>query len=279
MMKAAIIGCGYVGSAVARLWRTEEVTVTTTTPDKSKMLQAIASKVVVLTGNDLQSLKQVVADRDVVLLSVGAKQRTPQTYRQAYLETAQNLVAAIKDTPGVKQLIYTSSYGILNNKSGDLVDETVSVNPSSEFGKILHQTEQVLLSVPETKFKTCILRLAGIYGPGRELIKIFRGMAGKTRPGTGEDYTNWVHLYDIARAIDFAQEKQLQGIYNLNSDEILTTKEFFDSLFQAYNLPPITWDTSQSSTRSSNLKLSNQKIKDAGFEFAHPKIEFNPKSV
>ena len=272
-MKAAIIGCGYVGSAVARLWHTEnEVTVTTTTPDKSQILQAIASEVVVLSGNELESLKQVVADRDVVLLSVGAKQRTPETYRQAYLETAKNLVAAIKDT-SVKQLIYTSSYGILSNQSGDLIDETVSVNPSSEFGKILYKTEQVLSSVPE-EIKTCIFRLSGIYGPGRELIKIFRGLAGKTRPGTGEDYTNWVHLYDIARAIDFAREKQLQGIYNLNSDEILTTKEFFHNLFQAHNLPPVTWDSSQSSIRTYNLKLSNQKIKDTGFELAHPKIEF-----
>ncbi|MBE9047912.1 NAD-dependent epimerase/dehydratase family protein [Pleurocapsales cyanobacterium LEGE 10410] len=274
-MKAAIIGCGYVGSTVARLWHQEnDVTVTTTTPDKSQILQAIASKVVVLTGNDLESIQQVVADCDIVLLSVGAKQRTPETYRQAYLETAKNLVAAIKNTSRVKQLIYTSSYGILNNQSGDLIDETVSVNPSSEFGKILHQTEQVLLSVPETEFKTCILRLSGVYGPGRELIKIFRGIAGKTRPGTGEDYTNWVHLYDIARAIDFGQKKQLQGIYNLNSDQFLTTKEFFQNLFQAHNLPPITWDSSQTSIRTYNLKLSNQKIKDAGFEFAHPKLEF-----
>ena len=234
-MKLAIIGCGYVGSAVACLWHQpdNELIVTTTTPSKVNELEAIASKVVVLTGNDLESLKQVVADRDVVLLSVGSKQRTPDLYRQAYLETARNVVTAIKATPGKQQLIYTSSYGIINSNSGETIDETVVINPKDEFGEILHQTE-VLLS--ETEVKTCILRLAGIYGPGRELIKIFRRVAGTTRPGTGEYYTNWVHLEDIARGINFAKDKQLEGIYHLNSDEFITIKEFFRRLFEAHNL-------------------------------------------
>jgi nucleoside-diphosphate-sugar epimerase len=274
-MKLAIIGCGYVGSAVARLWHQagHEVTVTTTTPAKQQQLQAIASKVAVVTGNDLTGLKQIVAERDVVLLSVGSKQRTPETYRQAYLETAQNVVAAIQASPGVKQLIYTSSYGILKDNSGATIDETVTVEPKDEFSAILHQTEQELLSVSESD-RTCILRLAGIYGPQRELIKIFRRVAGSTRPGSGREYTNWIHLEDIVRAIDFVRAKQLQGIYHLNSDEVLTLKEFFERLFSAHNLPPVTWDSSQTSTRTSNIKLSNQKIEDAGFKLAHPQIEF-----
>lgn len=275
-MKLAIIGCGYVGSAVSRLWYEagNEVTVTTTTPEKLSGLGQISSKAVTLTGNDLDSLKQVVANQDVVLLSVGSKQRTFDTYRQAYLETAQNVISAIQATSGVKQLIYTGSYGLINNKSGGIIDETIAVNPKDEFGDILHKTEQVLLSVPETEFKTCILRLAGIYGSGRELIKIFRRVSGTTRPGTGESYTNWVHINDIVRAINFAKDKQLQGIYHLSSDESFTTKEFLQRLFQAHNLPSVTWDSSQTSARAYNMKLSNQKIKDAGFEFAHPSIEF-----
>lgn len=275
-MKVAIIGCGYVGSEVARLWKSagDEVTVTTTTPEKREQLQAIASEVVILTGNDLPSLQKVVAEKDIILLSVGAKQRTAEGYRQAYLETAENLMSVIGNVSKVKQLIYTSSYGIINNTSGDLVDEKVAVNPVSETSKIMYQTEQVLQKASTTELKTCILRLSGIYGQGRELSKIFQKRAGTTQPGTGENYTNWVHLDDIVGAIAFAREKQLEGIYNLNSDQVLTSKEFFDNLFQAHNLPSITWDSSQPSTRSFNLKLDNQKLKNAGFKFQHPQIEF-----
>ena len=274
-MKLAIIGCGYVGSAVARMWHQagHDVTVTTTTPAKKQQLQAIATEVELVTGSDLAGLQQVVSDREVVLLSVGSKERTPQGYRKAYLETAQNVVKAMTST-GVKQLIYTSSYGILKENSGATIDETVEVKPKDEYGEILHQTEQTLLSVPESEFITCVLRLTGIYGSGRELIKIFRRVAGTTRPGKGEEYTNWVHLEDIARAIDFARNERLQGIYNLNSDEFLTIKEFLDRLFTVHNLPSVTWDSTQPSTRASNIKLSNQKLKQAGFELVHPRIEF-----
>ena len=273
-MRLAIIGCGYVGSAVARMWHTgNDVTVTTTTPDKVAILQGISSQVVVLEGNNIASLKQVVADRDVVLLSIGSKRRTPEVYRQTYLETAQNLVKAIADS-NVKQLIYTGSYGIINDKSGQTIDETVTVRPKDEFGEILYKTERILLSAANKDLKVCILRLAGIYGSGRELIKIFQRAAGTTRPGSGDSYTNWVHLEDIARAIDFVKQKQLEGLYHLSSDEHLTTKEFLDKLFQAHNMPPVVWDSSQTSTRSYNLKLSNAKLKNAGFELAHPQIEF-----
>lgn len=275
-MKVAIIGCGYVGSQVARLWHAagDKVTVTTTTPDKQEQLQEIAAKVVILTGDNLANFRKLVQEQDVILLSVAPKQRGGETYAKTYLETAENLVKAIDSRSQLKQLIYTSSYGIINDMSGDVVDETVVINPVSDKSKILYQTEQVLISASTPQLKTCILRLSGIYGKGRELIKIFHKRAGTTQLGTGDNYTNWVHLEDIVRAIAFARQQQLDGIYNVNSDQILTSKDFFAQLFQAHNLPGITWDSTQTASRSLNLKLSNQKIKAAGFKFQHPLIEF-----
>lgn len=275
-MKIAIIGCGYVGSAIARLWQRQghQVTVTTTTPGKIIQLETIADKVTLANGNDLATLQEVVSDREVVLLSVGAKSRNIENYRQSYLKTAKNVVAAIKTAPSVKQLIYTGSYAVLGDKNGEWTDETAPVAPVNEYGEILCQTETELLSVPEDKIKVCILRLAGIYGEGRELIKIFGRMAGLTRPGDGKDYTNWVHLDDIVGAIEFARQQQLSGIYNLACDEILTFKEFLDRLFNAHELPSVTWDSSQNSVRAYNTKLSNQKLTKAGFQLAHPQLIF-----
>ncbi|MGV2827426.1 SDR family oxidoreductase [Myxosarcina sp. GI1(2024)] len=275
-MKIAIIGCGYVGSAIARLWHRQghQVTVTTTTPDKVSQLEAIASRVTLAEGNDLETLQEIVSDREVVLLSVGAKSRTIDNYRRSYLETAKNVIAALKTAPQVKQLIYTGSYAVLGDKNGAWTDETAAVNPANEFGEILCQTEAALLSVPEERFKVCILRLAGIYGEGRELIKIFRRSAGTTRPGNGEDYTNWIHIYDIASAIEFARREQLSGIYNLACDEVLTTKELLDCLFTTHGLPLVTWDATRTSVRPYNTRLSNQKLTNAGFQLAHPQIIF-----
>ncbi len=275
-MKIVIIGCGYVGSAIARLWQQQghQVIVTTTSPEKVATLKTIASEVVIAQGGDLDVLKQVIKDQKIILLCTAAKQRTVESYRQSYLATAKNIIRAIKDTSSVKQLIYTSSYGILGNKNGAWTDEAAPVEPINELGAILAQTEQVLLSTVKSDLKVCIFRLSGIYGKGRELIKIFRSRAGTNRPGNGRDYTNWIHLDDIVNGIEFARQKQLSGIYNLNSDEILSTGEFFNRLFATHNLPSITWDSSQPSLRPYNLKLDNQKLKAAGFKLVHPQIIF-----
>ena len=189
--------------------------------------------------------------------------------------TARNLVTALENNQSVKQVIYTGSYGILGDKKGAWTDENAPVAPANENSKILVQTEEVLLSANSAKLKVCVLRLSGIYGPGRELIKIFRRSAGTTRPGKGTDYSNWVHLEDIVNGIELARLKQLVGIYHLNSDEILETREFFHRLFETYNLPPINWDTKVTSNRPYNLRLSNKKIKDAGLNLIYPQIIFD----
>jgi nucleoside-diphosphate-sugar epimerase len=273
-MNTLILGCGYVGSEVARLWHNEgdRVTVTTTTPEKVAQLSSIAHQVAIVEGNDLKAIAEVIKDREIVLLSVAAKRK--DTYRQSYLETAKNLVTALQTNNSVKQIIYTGSYAVLGDRKGEWTDETIATNPVTENGQILVETEEILLAVSSPKLKVCILRLAGIYGQGRELIKIFRSWAGTTRPGAGDDYTNWIHLEDIVNAIEVARKNQLDGIYNLASDECLTTSEFFQRLFTTHNLPNVTWDTTQKSIRPYNTRLSNQKIKEAGMQFIYPQIMF-----
>lgn len=273
-MKITIIGCGYVGSAIAKLWYKagHHLTVTTTTPEKVESLSEFAQEVAIVNGNDTNALQQIIQDRDVVLLSVGAKNR--DNYQQAYLETASNVVEVIQKNSSIKQLIYTGSYAVLGDKKGAWTDETAEVSPANNNGEILCKTEQVLLSAESSELKVCILRLAGIYGVRRELIKIFRSWSGKIRPGTGEDYSNWVHLEDIVNGIEIARKQNLSGIYNLACDEPLQTREFLQRLFTTHNLDPITWDDSAESIRPYNTRLSNNKIKAAGLKLIYPQIMF-----
>lgn len=273
-MNILILGCGYVGSEVARFWHKKghRVSVTTTTPDKVDKLAAISDRVMLLEGNDLDAISNAIEDCEVILLSVGAKSR--DTYYQSYQQVATNLATALRHNHTVKQVIYTGSYAVLGDKKGQWTDETASTNPINDRGKILVATEEILLAAKSEKLKVCILRLGGIYGKDRELIKIFRSRSGTTRPGKGDDYSNWIHLQDIVNGIEIAREKQLDGIYNLASDECLTTSEFFARLFATHNLPGLTWNATQESSRPYNTRLSNQKIKDAGMQFVYPQIIF-----
>lgn len=274
-MNVAIIGCGYVGQAVAHHWRQDlglTVTATTTTPEKVPTLEKIAQRVVVVKGNDLEGLKSVVQNQETILLSVGAA--SANLYQEAYLETAKTLASVLKDTPTVNQLIYTGSYSVYGDQGGNWVNEESHIQPSTANGQILAETEQVLLSAACSDLKVCILRLGGIYGVNRELVKIFGRYAGTTRPGKGDYITNWVHLDDIVGAIEFARSHHLQGIYNVVDDARLSLRELLDRLFKTHNLQKVSWDESVSSVRPYNVRVSNQKIKAAGYQFIHPEMIF-----
>lgn len=273
-MKITIIGCGYVGKAIAQLWTKKgyQVTVTTTTPEKVTDLEQISSKVVVMFGDNLEAMREVITDTEVILLSIGAKNRN--AYREIYLNTAKTLVNALQNNDTVKQIIYTGSYAVLGDKQGEWVNETTQVTPTNENSEILINTENTLLSTSTDKLKVCILRLGGIYGPGREIIKIFRTWSGTTRPGSGEDYTNWIHLDDIVGALKLIEEQKLAGIYHLADDTPMTTKKFYQRLFECHQISGITWDASTPSVRPYNVRLSNQKIKAAGLTLIHPETIF-----
>jgi nucleoside-diphosphate-sugar epimerase len=268
--KVAILGCGYVGRAVARHWATTlTVTATTTTPAKLGELQAIAHQATVLHSRDEAALVALLQAQSAVLVSVGAP--NPDAYAETYLQTAQHVVAALDRAPSVRQVIYTSSYAVYGDYGGQWVDETTDLRPGSPKKEILAQTEQVLLGAATAHRRVCVLRLGGIYGPGRELAKIFRRAAGTTRPGTGNDPANWVHLDDIVGAIAFAHAHQLGGIYNLVGEPI-PNGELLDRVCAAHDLAPITWDASQPSAKLYNAKVMNQKLRNAGYTFLHPTI-------
>lgn len=274
MKKALIIGCGYVGRAVAKLWREKGyfVTATTTTPEKVEFLKNFAQKVLLFKGNDLNTLQSLLEGQEVVLFSVGAK--SADAYASTYLETAKTLVQALSNHPSIQQVIYTGSYAVYGNHQGQVVTEESQLLPANPNGEILVETEQVLLSASEENRRIAILRLGGIYGIGRELIKIFGRSAGSTRPGTGQETTNWIHLDDIIGAIDFVAQQQLSGIYNLVDDSHLPQQELLDRLFEVHNLPKVSWDANLESPRAYYAWVSNQKIKDAGYHLLHPQITF-----
>ena len=274
-MNIAIIGCGYVGYAIAQYWQQNSsfvVTATTTTQSRVSALQSVAQKVVVVSGNDPEALQSVLQNQEVVLLSVGPKDAN--LYEETYLHTARNLVSVLRQIPSVRHLIYTGSYSIYGDRNGAWVSEETPVAPANSNGEILSQTESVLLSAESENLRVCILRLGGIYGLNRELVKIFSRAPGTTRPGNGEDVTNWIHLDDIVGAIEFARKHNLQGIYNLVDDAHLTSRELLDTLLTKHNLPSVQWDSSQTSNRPYNAKVSNQKIKNAGYQLIHPQMIF-----
>ena len=268
-IKVAVIGCGYVGKEVARLWQQQGLTVTatTTSPGRVEELQTVADRVQVLRGTDPGALQDCLMDQQVVLVCVGSKRGA--NYEETYLGTAKTLAEVLPNTQ-VQQLIYTSTYSVYGQHHGAVVTEETAVQPATANGEIIATTERTLLGL--AGLKVCVLRLGGIYGPGRTLERIYSRAAGQTRPGAGAEWANWIHRSDIVGAIEFVRSHSLSGIYNLVQDEIPTVRELIDRVCDRYDLAPVQWDPSQPSARPYNARVSNAKIKAAGYEFVHPRF-------
>ncbi|MBD2233582.1 SDR family oxidoreductase [Phormidium tenue] len=272
-MNAAILGCGYVGKAVAQLWGSQgvKVTATTTNPDRIEELRSIAAAVQVVQGSDAGGIAALLQDQDTLLICVGAGRQA--NYEEVYLKTAQTVVGALDQAPSLKQIIFTSSYSVYGNYDGAWVREDDPVKPATDNARTMAETEQTLLKATTPERNVCIFRLGGIYGLGRELAKIYSRAAGTTRPGSGHEGSNWIHLDDIVGAIAFAQSQSLSGLYNLVQDEIPTVRELIDRVCQAHQLEPVQWDPSQPSARPYNVRVSNRKLKAAGYTFRHSTFE------
>lgn len=243
-MRICLIGCGYVGKALALYWNnTHHLTVTTRSPRRIAELEPLCRRVHLLDGN----FSELLRHQEAVVIAVAPDQRSIEAYRETYVETAQKIKQAAPDTP----LIYLSSTSVYGDKGGRWIDETEPPAPATPQARLLLEAEQILQGP-----QTCILRLGEIYGPGREFTS--RLKTKEPFPGTGSNYVNIIHRDKIVAAIDLALNKNLKGVFNLSEALSLTRKEFYDALCEKENLPKVTWDPARASIHSGNKRIKSQ---------------------
>ncbi len=266
-MKIGILGCGYVGQSIALKWKREGhlVTVTTRDPQKIQQLQSIANQVHLLEPNNLPSF---ITQQQVLLVSVAPDHCS--SYLSTYLQTAEQIATCIPTCLALRHLIYTSSTSVYGDQGGAWVDENTPITYQNENSKILHETEQTLLKCSSEKLDVCILRLGEIYGPGREFFQRLKRMQFQSFAGTGQSYTNIIHLIDIVESLNFVLKHRLKGIYNLCNDLHLPRQQFYDQICHNIGLPPTLWDATRLSLHAGNRRVANHKIKSAGFKFTYP---------
>ena len=244
-MKIMILGCGYVGKSLARALQGHALTLTTQNPGNLPALSAYSENCFAVCGTDAEALSCLLSDQDVLIVCLAAKGKAD--YETTYLETAKTLKTILTKKP-LRQIIYTSSTGVYEEKEGGVVTE------ESKTSGILDLTEKEFLSL----HNTTIFRLGEIYGEERQIKdKLSRAICS-------DSPTNMIHLHDITGAILFAIQKPLFGVYNLVDDIHETRAELYGRLAQKYGLPLPPF---QHPPLRGNKIVSNQKIKDAGYHF------------
>ena len=252
-MKSVIIGSGYVGMALAQLWQAEDLTITTTRASRIEDLKRYG-RVCVVQGSDETKLQTLLRDAKRVVVCVAPRDGN---YEETYLNTARAVCNAI---PPDAHLLYTGSTSVYGDQKGEWVTEESSPSPLHESGVILSEAEKVYLKHSHVT----ILRLAGIYGPERDLEKHAKRLEDSTQ---NDSFCNWVHREDIIRAIDWSFSHNLKGIYNVCCSDHPKRSELYDPMIKSLGLAPVTWKEGPSPF--GNKRVSNAKLCKTGFFFNH----------
>jgi nucleoside-diphosphate-sugar epimerase len=276
-MQITILGCGYVGSALASHWRANSahhLRVTTTTAERQEELAELADEVQVLEGADADALLKALEGSEVAVFTLaprGTRQVGADDYAATYLQTFEALQRVLPRLPQLRQLIYTGSCSVYGDAGGDWVDETTPPAPRDRHGEILLRSEELLLGCGTPDRRVAILRLGAIHGPGRELAPRFARLAGTTRAGDGGSYTSWIHRDDVVGAIAFAQEQALDGIVNLVDDQPITLRDLFTQVFAAAGMEPLRWDPlARPEHPIPNRRIANRRLRELGYRLQHP---------
>lgn len=252
-----VMGAGYVGLPLIKNLRNEgyRVHTTTTSPERVESLRLAANDVTLLTPNDSTPLKRALEWCDVLVVLVAPVRGA--TYEDTYLKTAKEIVKLTKERERPLYILYTGSTSVYEGVSGDWCTEDMSLAPISEKGKILLETEKTFLN---SGFDACVLRLGGIFGPGRDLQKRTHYFSGKKQESSGDEWTNHIHLDDILTTISFCIRNKLRGIYNVVNDDHPTRKELYGDLCEQLQIPKPIWND-HNENQSRGYKVSNEKIK------------------
>jgi nucleoside-diphosphate-sugar epimerase len=260
-----VIGCGYLGAQLLRVlkrtgWQATGITLSESSADalRSEGLEVVAAD---LRSSDLRVLTR--NNPSVVIHCASSGKGGAASYREIFLETTTRL---IQET-SFEHLIFTSSTSVYAQTDASLVTETDPAEPERETGKILRETEELVLARHGT-----VLRLAGIYGPRRcvPLDKLLSGEA--VVEGDGERIINSIHRDDAVSALYLAAGNRCQGIFNVADNAPVTQLEWFQwvSARLARPLPPFAPRDLNRKRAWTSKRVSNAKLRSVGWSPEYP---------
>jgi len=221
-----IVGCGDVGlRIVARLHRHLRIFALTTSPQRCQALRA-AGAVPLLADLDGPAPRRLAGLASRVIHLAPPPPTGPTDTRVAHL------LRALREVP--RRMVYISTTGVYGDRGGQLIDETVSPAPATERARRRLDAERRMRAHP---WHACVLRVPGIYGPGR--LPIERLERAIPAPLPLEDVlTNHIHADDLARICIAALFRSApRRLYNAVDDSCLHLGEYLDLVADRFGLP------------------------------------------
>lgn len=285
-------GCGDLGTEAGLRFAAAGHRVVGWRRSPEKLPAAIEGAAADLTSGELPP---VPADTTAVVVAVAADSPTEAAYRAAYVDGLSNVLDAVLASGApVRRVLFVSSTAVYGDAGGDWIDESTTPEPGGFSGRIIREAEELLFSrLDGTGISPVVLRLGGIYGPGRtRLIDQVRG--GTAVIPAEPRFTNRIHRDDAAAAIVHlcTMESVPEPLYLGVDNEPADMGEVLRFLAAELGLPQPPSAASEQDpdgglgqgggsrqggsrkrgepSRGGNKRCSNALLRSTGLEFAYP---------
>ena len=274
MTHLLILGAGFSGKAIGEVFRDGGFSVsgTTRSAEKADALRALGIEPILYDGGAISGdLAADMARATHIVQSIAPGKDGDPLFRPG----SATLSALM---PKLEWAGYLSTVGVYGDHKGGWVDEETVLNPVSARSIERVEAENHWLGFGKASgLPVAVLRLAGIYGPGRNALRNLE--EGTARRLVKKDQVfNRIRVEDIGGAALFLAQKRLGGIWNITDDEPGPPQDVVAEAARLMGLPvppDIPFETAELSPMArsfygENKRVSNAKLRAAGFEFRFP---------
>ncbi|GAB3222494.1 SDR family oxidoreductase [Hymenobacter seoulensis] len=261
----AVLGCGWLGLplALALVAAGYSVNGTTTTPGQLLTLRDAGIRPFLLrlaptlSATDADTLQALLHGVETLVLNVPPSRgaSTPDAY-----PTVVRHVAAAAKQAGVRHVLLVSSTGVYPDEPRLMREPDAQASPDATLP--LLQAEAQFQGPQNT-----IVRLAGLFGPGRAPGRFLAGRAGVPH---GEAPVNLIHLQDCISLLVNIIEKDLWG-HTLNASAAThpTRRTFYTAAATRLGLAPPTFQEETSGGK----QIDSSRIRElTGYQFRHEDV-------
>jgi nucleoside-diphosphate-sugar epimerase len=279
-MGVTIVGCGDIGTRVALAYAAEGVPVTGFVRSKQSVERLRDAAIDALQIDLDQPL--VVKDK---LDSSWLFYFAPPPPRGEVDSRVGHFIEQLKEGALPQKVLYLSTTGVYGDCQGAWVDETRPPAPTTDRAKRRLDAEQRWLTWREqTGRGVVILRVAGIYGPGKLPVERLR----RGQPMVAEadaPITNHIHSLDLVKIARIAMQRGVPGeVYNVCDGVPEPMTRYFNRVADFIGLPrPPVISLAQAQQQLSpgmlsylkeSRRLSNRKLlEELGVELDYPDLQ------
>ncbi|QYM80506.1 NAD-dependent epimerase/dehydratase family protein [Horticoccus luteus] len=257
-----ILGCGYVGrrlaeEAIEAGW---SVAALTRNSGKAEMLREMGVQTVCADLAESGWHAAFPGAFDVVVNSVSSGRGGAEQRRRSYVEGTRSILRWAERC-GPAALIHLSSISVYPQRGGEFVDEETSTAGVGERGAVQLEAEALVREAAGGSGRGSILRLGGIYGPGRTVL-FAKIKSGEPLSGRPDEHLNLIHRDDVCAACWAALDVLEKGgveTFNVVDDAAATRGEIASWLAAQAGVAPPRFD----GTPGNDRIVSNAKIKHA----------------